>query len=457
MSFAPRGSGRYSDNNYRGGGGGGDNNYRGGGSNYRGGGRSSSRGGRHSSRGSGGRGRSSGRFPPNTPGKVSQTALFWPCLHFTQTGNCRDGDNCTFSHVVQLFGNVDAAGAPLKPQPKQPSGQFTDNTNTKGSVSSIAIWEDQGIKIFTGGSDGFWRLWNTAGGQFQQSFESNMNGKVNCLAVVNNFLFCGFEAVTRAFPMASTGLVHAWNLQSPNNPPVEFQLHPNLVPYAHNTAVSCLAVDPTTMQVVSGSQDGAIRVWKLDTANNTFGVSQRLDGHARQITGLVPLPQQDLLWSSGIDGCIRIWKLSTGECQFSITAGGHTHAVTGLQLFQSTAGSFILSCSLDSTIKAWNASTGECVMSESHDEGITCMTIGANQQGQPLLLIGLESGIIQCRNLVQTPKVNAFALLWTLDANFSVSHGAAVRSVTSGPSGTFYTGGDDGKMLVWQIGDMKLT
>jgi hypothetical protein len=70
------------------------------------------------------------------------------------------------------------------------------------AVSAVSIWETQGsIKIFTGSHDGYWRLWNTQGSTFTKEFEHNMGGgKVECLKVESNFLFCGFEAVSLSLP-----------------------------------------------------------------------------------------------------------------------------------------------------------------------------------------------------------------------------------------------------------------
>jgi WD40 repeat protein len=384
-----------------------------------------------------------------------------------------------------MHGNVDASKfvAPTSSSNSSNNNNNRYNNNQpqqqKASVSSVAIWESGGIKIFTGSQDGYWRLWNTAGGQFGQEFESNV-GKVHCVQVVNNFLFCGFEAVSKQLPGVAVGMVHAWNLQQPQQPPAELQIAAPHLSYAHNQAVTALHISSDNPpKVVSGSRDGSIRVWTFQ--DNQFKLAKTLAGHAREVTGLAL--ENDLLWSCGTEGSIRIWNLTTGECQYVITREtkadggttpsptqqqppqqgaaptgvGHTHAVTALLSYPSQAGTFILSSSLDRTVKAWNATTGACVASELHDEGVVCMSLAKDQQGNQLLLLGLESGNIQCRNLVQTAKVPAFALLFTLSTKYTAAHDGAVRSITAGPAGTFYTVGDDGKLLVFQfMGDLGL-
>lgn len=361
-----------------------------------------------------------------------------------------------------------------KPQQQSSSNYNNYNNNNKGpemySVTSVAVWETQGVvKIFTGSQDGCWRLWNFTGQNFVQEFEHSMGGSVECLVVASNFLFCGFEGMTPALPEITVGMVHAWNLASPNDPPLELQIQPNMIPYAHNSSVTALEVVDAT-KIVSGARDGSIRLWMFDAAGNGgkggFALSQSLPGHAREITGLTVV--DTMLWSSATDGAIRIWDMSkNGDCQHSITMApavggaqgeGHTDAVTGLVPFQSSAGNFILSCSLDGTVKAWNGSTGQCVASENHGEGVVCMSMIADAAGKPCLLLGLVSGTLWIRNLEPTPKIQqAFAPIMSLSSYHQLGHNGAVRNVCQGPAGTFYSAGDDGKVLVWQItGDLGL-
>jgi WD40 repeat protein len=366
---------------------------------------------------------------------------------------------------------VDASSPDASNNQNQQNNNYSNQGPTNAIVSSVAIWETAGqIKIFTGSHDGFWRLWNTSGGNFSKEFEQSMRGKVETVKVVNNFLFCGFEAATPALPGIAVGMVHAWNLNQPSHAPLEFQFSP-LTPYAHNQAVTALHISAETGQppkVISGSRDGSIRVWAF--TENKFVLAQSLIGNCREVTGLVLV--NNMLWSCGTDSCIRLWDLSkpTGDCQYVITgqtgaagpqptappAVGHTHAVTALLSFETPAGTFVLSSSLDGTVKAWNGSNGDCVASEDHGEGVVCMSLAKDNQGNELILIGLESGGMMCRNLVQTATAPAFQLLFTL-TTFQAAHSGAVKSIQSGPAATFYSVGTDGKMLVFQFtGDLGL-
>jgi WD40 repeat protein len=214
--------------------------------------------------------------------------------------------------------------------------------------------------------------------------------------------------------------------------------------------------------IVSGCHYGVIKVWNFDAAASRFVLKQTLNGHARGISGLIMVDK--LLWSSSLDGSIRLWDIEKGECQYVITKNtkakdgqatvGHVGAVTGLLLCPMPgAGTFVLSSSLDGTIKAWNGANGECVVSHEHQAGVVSMALSQDKSQHPIILIGLDNGNIMIRNLVQTQKAPAFALILTLSSYFSVGHSGAVRSVAEGPHQTFYTGGQDGQLLVLQITD----
>jgi WD40 repeat protein len=231
-------------------------------------------------------------------------------------------------------------------------------------------------------------------------------------------------------------------------------------------------------KVVSGSRDGSIRIWAFAPENGgTFVLEKNLLGHAREVTGLAPIGD-NLLWSAGMDYALRIWDHTSpqGTCQHAITAGtkdgnvvpptagtnpaanpGHAGPVTGLLCFDApnNGGTFVLSSSLDGTIQAWNGANGQCVANEDHGEGVVCMSMATDLKGNPLLLIGLESGNIMVRNILQAGNMPAFGLLFCLSSKYSGGHNGAVRSLCQGPSSTFYSCGNDGKLLVWQLtGDL---
>ena len=465
-------------------------------------GRSGGRGGRGRGRSSYGGGGGGGRGNSSSGGgggDHGQQPKLKPCRDFTTGNNCPHGANCNFSHALKLHVSLEASSRMPNNQQQQHGGgghhryngqnrynNNNQNQNKLAPVSSVAIWESQPggpIKIFSGSHDGYWRLWNTAA-NFTKEFEHCMmtGGKVETLEVASNYLFCGFEGSAQILPSAKVGMVHVWNLANPADPPLELHMDAQHAPYAHAGSVSAFATVNDAM--ISGGNCGVIRTWQFDQAGNGgkggFVLRKTLHGHASEVTGLV-IVGGNMLWSSSTDQSIRLWDLATGECKYLITSAtqgpaggqpqppqqqpgqqqpkgvGHTGAVTDLVLFESPQGTFVLSSSLDGTVKAWNATDGQCMFSEGHGQGVVSLALSADLKGNPLLLAGLESGDIMIRSVLQTASTPPFCLLVKLSNKYTKSHDGAVRAIRAGPSNTFYSAGDDGKVNVWQIaGDFGL-
>lgn len=450
-------------------GGGGRGNYRGGG-----GGRNSRGGG---NRGGGGRGGPFYHQNKGGGGGNYPKSAFNPCHAFTTGGSCPNGNGCKFAHIVRLHKCVPAtptaqgSNQNAFQQPQHNNNRYRNN-NSQG-VNAVEIWEAQhGIQIFTGAEDGKWRLWDSMQ-NFSQVAEQDMHGTVGCLKLASNHLFCGFEAPPKNLPETMVGMVHIWNLQQPTETPKELHMMPpTLISYAHNQRVTALEIVENAgggPKIISGGMDGSIRVWKFE--NNQFLFEKSLPGHAREVTGLCLIPGGSLLWSSSKDGSLRIWDLAQpGDiaCQHCIeplpagqtpnqSSPGHAKAVTALVPFAHEAGMYLLSGSLDGFIKVWDTTSGRPVASENHGEGVASLSLATEARGSQVLLVGLESGNITCRNLLPTPKAAAFSPLFTLSTKYTNAHQGAVRAVTPGPSATFYSGGADGNLMVWQFtGDLGL-
>ena len=520
---------------YRGGGGGrgysgnrsgGSGRYHGGGG--RGGGRSS--GGRSRGRGHGhGHGHQRG---PNQPHVVE-------CTGFLTKGNCEkfQKGQCTFDHSVVRLSKV------TNSKPKENTNTYNskknynnynnnynnnnNNSNKLHPTTDIAPWlekPDSPLKIFTASQDGHWRLYNTTNGQFNIEVEHNLNGPIHTLLVKHNFLFCGFEAISSKIPNQTVGMILAWNLTNPSDPPMELhmgysQQSSNLAPYAHSKGVTCLITHDNVC--FSGGKDHMIRIWKFDTTMNQnkggFQLIKECCGHVGDVTGLVFW--NGMLWSSSVDGTIRIWDSgSNWECKHLIVGGtsntsgggsgnaspntngttsntndvvgpGHTAPITSMILFEQSQQSqqqqqqqqnqaqspqstpFIITSSLDGTVKVWDSTNGNCLSTTLPlDCGITTMAIMKEPKNQyPILILGCERGIIYIMSILQTLKVNnAMSYLVKLDPKYLESCGHdqgydAIHRIEVGPEGTqyantFYSAGDDGNMVIWQIvSDMGMT
>lgn len=424
-----------------------------------------------------GRGRGRGRGGGRTGGRGNQAnikAKLSCCKNYVANANCTFNNSCSYAHVIRSHAQIET------PWNKEANNHHTrydqggyhnQQYNKRFPVSSVAIWETQGsIKFFLGSHDGYWRLYNT--NSFEMEFENMMGdgkGKVRCVEVASNYLFCGFEGISTKLPSVKVGMIHAWNLNSPADPPLEFHMSP-LAPYAHTTTVSRLIT--VAGAVISGSGDGTIRLWQfnpaLENGKGGFALSKTLHGHAREVTGLTVV-SNTILWSSSVDQSIRLWDLNSAECKHVICKNstqngtqhgnsqlGHDDAITAVLTFENELGKFVISGSLDGTIKAWNGETGECLASENNNVGVVSMALTSDIKGNPMLLCGLIDGSLVIRNVLQIQNSPAFSALVCLTSFYHpTNHEGAIQCIKSGPSNSFYSGGKDGKLIVWQItGDL---
>jgi len=444
-------------------------------------------------RGGGGGGRSRGRGSyQNQRGQhqnqqrsnVLGHTLVKLCREFASSGSCSRGNNCAWQHVIHNVSSI------------QNSNPQRNNSSKFQPTSDIALWmekPDSPLKLFTSSYDGCWRLYNTANG-FQKEVEHNMNGKVFTVMVKHNFLFCGFEAPSVKIPNQMVGMIFAWNLNNPGDVPMELHMgRSDLMPYAHAKGVGALLIHEDVC--FSGGLDAMIRIWKFDNSlNNGKGGFKFLSlcaGHVGEVTGLLFL--NGLLWSSSTDGTIRLWDSNDKwECKHLITSAaaavpgsalspvhqngtaaheqqqqkgpGHTDAVTSLIHFQNEqAGSYVISSSLDGNVKVWNSTNGECVSTTPNGEGILSMALTTDLKGHPILICGSIQGKIIFRSVLETAKTKPMCLTTLLDSSYSgCGHNGPVKRIVAGPPGTnysstFYTAGEDGKFLIWQItGDLGL-
>ncbi|SPO26276.1 related to DUG2 - putative di- and tri-peptidase [Ustilago trichophora] len=82
----------------------------------------------------------------------------------------------------------------------------------------------------------------------------------------------------------------------------------------HSSSVLSLAVDERRNLLYSGSQEGYINVWHLDTFQSTA----RLHGHSASVLALELAPEKNWLFSSSGDNTVRVWDALTNAPLFVV-------------------------------------------------------------------------------------------------------------------------------------------
>mmetsp|Transcript_36548 Transcript_36548/g.40809 ORF Transcript_36548/g.40809 Transcript_36548/m.40809 type:complete len:444 (-) Transcript_36548:87-1418(-) len=141
----------------------------------------------------------------------------------------------------------------------------------------------------------------------------------------------------------------------------------------HSAPVTCLKVHPIFTVVVSGSEDGTIKVWDHESGD----YMKTLKGHTNNVNSLAFTPTGNYLASCSNDLSIKLWDFSTYNCVRTLR--GHDHTIssiiflplqniipsasedssTGMDVAAANA-KHLLSASRDQTVKLWDMETGFC-------------------------------------------------------------------------------------------------
>jgi guanine nucleotide-binding protein subunit beta-2-like 1 protein len=228
---------------------------------------------------------------------------------------------------------------------------------------------------------------------------------------------------------------------------------------AHTNWVTAIATSPSmdsTDLLVSASRDKSIVVWQLqeDAVDPQTGAPavvgkarRRLTGHSHFVSDVAISSDGQFALSGSWDGTLRLWSLESGSTVKRFI--GHQKDV--LSVAFSADNRQIVSGSRDKSIKLWNTlgvckytieadpnSKGE---SEAHRDWVSCVRFSP-QGAQPLILSAGWDKVV---------KVWSFAYTIKLQKNL-VGHPGYINSVTVSPDGTLCaSGGKGGTAMLWDL------
>ncbi|EMD36334.1 hypothetical protein CERSUDRAFT_95666 [Gelatoporia subvermispora B] len=134
----------------------------------------------------------------------------------------------------------------------------------------------------------------------------------------------------------------------------------------HTGTVFAVAFAPDGTHLVSGSEDGTVRIWDAKTGDLLL---DPLEGHSHAVMSVAFSPDGTLVVSGSLDKTIQVWDSETGE----LVTGPLTGHNGGVQCVAvSPDGTRIVSGSRDCTLRLWNATTGDLVTDafEGHTDAV---------------------------------------------------------------------------------------
>lgn len=227
------------------------------------------------------------------------------------------------------------------------------------SVNAVAVTPD-GSRVISGASDNTVRVWSLATGKEIQRFNGH-SLPVNAVVVTPDS-----KKVVSA-SIAKYNSIKVWDLQTGQE---------ELTLKGHRDIVRTVAITSDN-RVISGSDDGTIKVWSLETGDVLFNLINRYEageGGLQSKPVYAMAVTRDDKWlisgsghSNQSTNIIIIWNLKTLQKVFILD--GHNNPITALAV--TPDGKQVISASFDKTIKVWDIKSEEEIFNFiAHDESI---------------------------------------------------------------------------------------
>jgi len=205
------------------------------------------------------------------------------------------------------------------------------------------------------------------------------------------------------------------------------------------TALATTTEEPDL--VLSASRDNSIIVWNLVREEGKYGVARRrLTGHSHYVQDVAISSDGQFALSGSWDGTLRLWDLNTGNTTRRFV--GHTKDV--LSVAFSADNRQIVSGSRDKTINLWNT-LGQLkftIVEDGHKEWVSCVRFSPNLT-TPLIVSAGWDKVVKVWNLNHC-KIRTNLL----------GHTGYVNSVTVSPDGSLCaSGGKDGTAMLWDLNE----
>ena len=195
----------------------------------------------------------------------------------------------------------------------------------------------------------------------------------------------------------------------------------------HSNPIYSVALSPDNSKILTGSQDGAARLWDM---NGNLIIS--FNGHTGDVISVAFSPDGQKILTSSLDGTARLWDISGKQI---LSLKGHQSNISATAF--SPDGKYILTGSWDRTARLWDLQGNIIQIFKGHSDGIT--SVAFSYDG----------------NKIITGSWDKTARLWNLkgkELTVFKGHIHNVNSVAFSPDGkTIVTASQDRTAVLWDL------
>jgi len=243
----------------------------------------------------------------------------------------------------------------------------------------------------------------------------------------------------------------------------------------HGAGITALAVSPDGTTLASGSQDQSIRLWALPEGR----FLRVLRGHRQAITGLAFSGDGERLVSTATERQLRVWNVADASQAIAVDA----HAVPVRALVSDPAGEIVITAGDEGAIKLWEigqrepsrviVAKGAAVRALAVSPDAQRLAAAAADGAISIHGLSAEGGAVRLGARVNSPRSLAFSAdggvllagawdgsirAWSTDKweliDIVVARGAAVTQVAFDPAGeSFAVANDAGRLSLWKGAD----
>lgn len=128
-----------------------------------------------------------------------------------------------------------------------------------------------------------------------------------------------------------------------------------------DSAVRSVALSPRGTHLVSGGNDGALRLWNISTGETRI-LGHSLPGQTgfAYISSVSFAPQGNIVASASNDGAIRLWETASDTTNNTRVLAVCRNPPRSIAF--SPSGKHLVSGGSDGAVQLWNVASGECIM-----------------------------------------------------------------------------------------------